>query len=163
MPPACRHSRAFPPPSHVLWVGPETDSPSPYHQVVNDASGLRSLYAALYAWPNVCAANLCFFPAGILQVWGSSGGQQRPARALRCVARGALAAHAAHAVLPGCPPPLPQLIESTNMDWESRLERWEAGGGKRGARPRHRLLPRPQDLQALSWWASVVQLTGMLG
>lgn len=30
--------------------------------------GLRSLHAALWAWPNTLAANLLFFPAGILQV-----------------------------------------------------------------------------------------------
>lgn len=30
--------------------------------------GLASLTAALIGWPNLIAANLCFFPGGIMQV-----------------------------------------------------------------------------------------------
>lgn len=36
--------------------------------------GLRSASAALIRWPNVVAANLCFFPAGILQASRGAGG-----------------------------------------------------------------------------------------
>lgn len=37
-------------------------------QVVESSDGVRSLSAALIAWPNLIAANLCFFPAGAIQV-----------------------------------------------------------------------------------------------
>ena len=82
--------------------------------------GVTSLFAALIAWPNVVAANLCFFPAGLIQI-----------------------------------------VESSNMDWLGRLARWESGG-RLDPRPRHRLLPRRQELASLSLWAAIIQLMGML-
>ncbi|EFN50967.1 hypothetical protein CHLNCDRAFT_141603 [Chlorella variabilis] len=89
--------------------------------VVESSDGVRSLSAALIAWPNLIAANLCFFPAGAIQI-----------------------------------------VESTNMDFGSKLAAWQEQGGK-GPRPHHRLQPHRDDLRTISWWASVIQWTGMMG
>ncbi len=54
--------------------------------------GLRSANAGLIAWPNAVAANLCFFPGGILQVsrslacpwWRADGMPLRAGLVLLC-------------------------------------------------------------------------------
>ena len=41
------------------------------------------------------------------------------------------------------------------------MKAWEKGG-RSGARPRPRILPRPADLHIISWWAAAIQLPGIL-
>ncbi|PSC75994.1 lipoxygenase [Micractinium conductrix] len=53
------------------------------------------------------------------------------------------------------------ILESTNLDYGIRMKAWEKGG-RSGARPRPRILPRPADLHIISWWAAAIQLPGIL-
>lgn len=49
------------------------------------------------------------------------------------------------------------------MDYGSRLRAWETKDRLKGCpRPRQRLLPNAVALRTISWWAVIIQLTGML-
>ena len=60
------------------------------------------------------------------------------------------------------PAGLLQLVEVVRMGQACQLKAWEARG-RRGPRPRARLLPGAADLRCVSLWAAAVQLSGMLG
>lgn len=137
---------------------------------VDGLPGLRSVPAALIGWTNSIAANLCFFPAGLIQVGASpaceglaegGGSSGKPACGLLSSCSPSLYPAAVHH--PSSPPtPPPQMVEAANMDWDGRQRAW-AASGRHLPRPRRRLLPTRHDLRTVSWWAALVQLSGMLG
>ena len=47
------------------------------------------------------------------------------------------------------------------MDLPCRLKAWEAGG-RAAARPASRLLPSGEHLHTVSWWATLLQLVGIM-
>lgn len=53
------------------------------------------------------------------------------------------------------------ILEGTNLDYGSRVQAWKQGG-RRGPRPRPRILPRGVDLHIISWWAAGHQLPGIM-
>ena len=125
---------------------------------VEGEPGLGSLPAALIGWTNCVAANLCFFPAGIIQVGapvGLCGRHEGGGVPVACSAP----TPASLSLRRASPP---QMVEAANMDWDRRQRAW-AASGRRRPRPRRRLLPTRHDLRTVSWWAALVQLSGMMG